>query len=105
MSRAPTDWNVAITSSLQNSMQKSDKTLISETPSESHAGDILLLPNSDTGILDVSISACAYRQMAGKNDHVVLPSYGRRRSLFAVALMEVGHRAPGNPHCIHGQEQ
>jgi hypothetical protein len=45
MSRAPTDWNVAITSSLQNSMQKSEKTtLISERPPESHAGDILLLP-------------------------------------------------------------
>jgi hypothetical protein len=45
MSRVPTDWNVAITSSLQNSMQKSEKTtLISERPPESHAGDILLLP-------------------------------------------------------------
>ena len=45
MSRVPTDWNVAITSSLQNSTQKSEKTtLISERPPVSHAGDILLLP-------------------------------------------------------------
>jgi hypothetical protein len=45
MSRVATDWNVVITSSLQNSMQKSEKTtLISETRGESHAGDILLLP-------------------------------------------------------------
>lgn len=45
MSEQPTHWNLSITSSLQNSMQKSEKTmLISKRPAESHAGDILLLP-------------------------------------------------------------
>jgi hypothetical protein len=45
MSEQPSHWNLSITSSLQNSMQKSEKTmLISKRPAESHAGDILLLP-------------------------------------------------------------